>query len=61
MRWPRRLRSSSLEFSAGTDDALAGCFGAVCDRRQHVFMGQPRILVEQFGLGHVVGEKIEDQ
>jgi hypothetical protein len=48
-------------FGGDGDDAFPGCFGAICDRRQHVLVGQPRILVEQFGLSHVVGKKIEDE
>jgi hypothetical protein len=62
----RRLRfSSSLNFTpvfgGHGNDALSGCFGAVCDCRQDVFVRQPRILIEQFGLSHVLGKKIEDQ
>jgi hypothetical protein len=54
-------RISRQVFGGDGNDALPGCFGAVCDCRQDFFVRQPRILVEQFHLCHVVGEKIEDQ
>jgi len=47
--------------SGHRDYPLPGNLRAICDRRQDVFVGQPRILVEQFGLGHVLGKKVENE